>query len=939
MSDNISIKGARVNNLQNISLEIPRGKFTVITGVSGSGKSCLAFDTLFAEGQRRFAQSLSSYARQFLGRMSKPDVGSIEGIPPAVAIEQKVNTKNPRSTVATTTELYEYLRLIYSRIGRTFSPVSGGEVHADTVADVAAWLAAEQDVLPVMLLAELGWPSRSDRTELMLSLKEQGFSRLYITDSAESGLAEGPARIDDVLQCQNEPAGAMLLVDRFSSLDDRARLLSSLESAFSAGEGCIALIYGPRRLRKDFSSRFELDGMRFLKPDEFLFSFNSPLGACPVCGGLGKTEGISEDLVIPDKTRSLYDGAIACWRGEKMGWFKDHLCRVAPRYGIPIFEPYCNLPQNIKDLIWEGDRPKEGEDENRLIGINEFFEWVATQRYKIQFKYMLGRFSGRAVCPSCHGSRLRKEALYVKVCGRTIAEVLNMGVEEALGWFSSLELSEAERQIVREPLSEIISRLKYICDVGLGYLTLNRACNTLSGGETQRINLVSALGSSLVGSMYILDEPSIGLHPRDTERLIGVLRSLRDLGNTVVVVEHDEEIIRAADVLLDMGPFAGENGGQVVFNGTIGTGELPKPVLDRSLTLQYITGARNRYTREKRTAQYAIKVCGAMEHNLKNIDVAFPLGVLTVVSGVSGSGKSSLVGDILYPAMYRRLHDSGDLPGAFKGLEGNLDRIARVEYVDQNPIGRSSRSNPVTYLKIYDAIRSLLASQQYAKINGFGPLFFSFNQEGGRCPECQGEGTVSIEMQFMSDVTIVCEECHGMRFKPEILEVRYRGKNVYDILEMSVAQAMAFFAEGPEPEAKQIAESLRPLADVGLEYVKLGQSSSTLSGGESQRIKLAYFLATGTGQVAAREKIMFIFDEPTTGLHFHDVEKLLRAFDALLAKGHTIVVVEHNPDVIRNADWVIDLGPDGGDRGGQVVYEGRPEDMSGTFTSQYVFGK
>ncbi len=944
MSDNISIKGARVNNLRNISLEIPRGKFTVVTGVSGSGKSSLAFDTLFAEGQRRFAQSLSSYARQFLGRMSKPDVDSIEGIPPAVAIEQKVNTKNPRSTVATTTEIYEYLRLIYARIGRTFSPVSGNEVHADTVADVAAWLdTMQEDALPVMLLAELGWPSRRDHTELLLSLKEQGFGRLYVTDSAASGLAEGPVRIEDVLQCREEPAGAMLLVDRFSSLDDRARLLSSLESAFSAGEGSIALIYGPQRLRKDFSSRFELDGMRFLRPDEFLFSFNSPLGACPVCGGLGKTEGISEDLVIPDKTRSLYDGAIACWRGEKMGWFKDHLCRVAPRYEIPIFEPYCNLPQNIKDLIWEGDRPKEGEsydsDENRLVGINEFFEWVATQRYKIQFKYMLGRFSGRAVCPSCHGSRLRKEALYVKVCGLTIAQVLNMGVEEALGWFSSLALSEAERLIVREPLSEIISRLKYICAVGLGYLTLNRACNTLSGGETQRINLVSALGSSLVGSMYILDEPSIGLHPRDTERLIGVLHSLRDLGNTVVVVEHDEDIIRAADYLIDMGPLAGENGGEVVFNGTIGRQTLPKSALDRSLTLQYITGARNRYTREKRTPQYSIKVCGAMEHNLRNIDVAFPLGVLTVVSGVSGSGKSSLVGDILYPAMYRRLKDSGDLPGAFKGLEGNLDRIGRVEYVDQNPIGRSSRSNPVTYLKIYDAIRSLLASQQYAKINGFGPSFFSFNQEGGRCPECQGEGTVSIEMQFMSDVTIVCEECHGMRFKPEILEVRYRGKNVHDILEMSVAQAIEFFAAGPEPEAKQIAESLRPLVDVGLDYVKLGQSSSTLSGGESQRIKLAYFLATGTGQSAAREKIMFIFDEPTTGLHFHDVEKLLRAFDALLAKGHTIIVVEHNPDVIRNADWVIDLGPDGGDRGGQVAFEGRPEDMAGTFTSQYVFGK
>lgn len=935
VEDSIKIKGARVNNLKNISLVIPRGKFTVITGISGSGKSSLAFDTLFAEGQRRFAESLSSYARQFLGRMSKPDVDSIDGIPPAIAIEQKVTTRNPRSTVATTTEIYDFLRLIYARIGKTYSPVSGALVHSDSTSDVVSYLesffsrAAEERT--AYILSELKWQNRQDRTELLLQLKEDGYNRLY-TDK--------PVKIDQVLSdgVDKVPV-AFLLIDRFSDLSDRQRLLSSVDDAFARGEGDMYVLTGEEM--KHFCSRFEADGMSFRLPDEYLFSFNSPLGACPVCGGLGKIIGISEDLVVPDKTKSLYDGAIACWRGEKMGWFKDHLVEVAGKYGIPIFEPYCNLSEEVKRLVWEGDRPKEGEkydeDETRLIGINEFFEWVETQRYKIQFKYMLSRFSGRATCQECHGSRLCREALYVRVGERTIAQVLSMTCEQALTFFRdelpSL-LSEDEKAVVAEPMQEIISRLACVLDVGLGYLTLDRTCNTLSGGESQRINLVTALGSSLVGSMYILDEPSIGLHPRDTERLISVLRRLRDIGNTVIVVEHDEEIIRAADMVIDMGPKAGVAGGEVVFCGV--PSELGGNVPD-SLTLDYLSGRRQRYVRPVRPWQYSITVKGAMEHNLKDIDVKFPLGVLTVVTGVSGSGKSSLVGDILYPALYRHINEVGDLPGVFRGLEGNLDRVRRVEYVDQNPIGRSSRSNAVTYLKAFDDIRKLMAEQQYAKINGFGANYFSFNADGGRCPECQGDGIVKIEMQFMADVTMVCEECGGKRFKPEVLEVRYRGKNIDDILSMSVDEALVFFGEGTESEAAAVVRKLKPLQDVGLGYIGLGQSSSTLSGGESQRIKLAYFLSLSANNAKA-EKIMFIFDEPTTGLHFYDVEKLLKSFDALLSAGHSLVVVEHNPDVIRCADWVIDLGPDAGDRGGQIVFEGTPEALrsADTFTAEYI---
>ena len=680
-----------------------------------------------------------------------------------------------------------------------------------------------------------------------------------------------------------------------------------------------------------FCSRFERDGLTFRQPDEYLFSFNSPLGACPVCGGLGKIVGVSEDLVVPDKTKSIYDGAIACWRGEKMGWFKDQVVKNADKYGIPIFEPYCKLTDAQKRTLWDA-RSTMG-DESTIVGINEFFEWVEANRYKIQYKYMLSRYSGRTTCHACGGSRLRKEALYVKIGGKTIHDLLSMTVEELLSWFRNLSLTEYELGVAGKAIEEICYRLQCILDVGLGYLTLSRTMNTLSGGESQRVNLVTALGSSLVGSMYILDEPSIGLHPRDTDRLIAVLKRLRDIGNTVVVVEHDPEIIRAADCLIDLGPKAGVNGGEVVFQGDPSTS---LGMTERSLTLQYLAGIRKPYVREKNPWHYSITVQGAMQNNLKDIDVQFPLNAFTVVTGVSGSGKSSLVGDILYPALHRRINETGDLPGTFKGLAGDLSRITRVEYVDQNPIGKSSRSNAVTYLKIYDDIRKLLSEQQYAKINGFTPSYFSFNQDGGRCPECQGDGFVRIGMQFMADVTMVCESCGGKRFKPEILEVKYKDKNVDDILNMSVEEAIAFFGAQKEEAAQTIADKLQPLVDVGLGYIKLGQPSSTLSGGESQRIKLAYFLSLAEG---GRERILFIFDEPTTGLHFYDVEKLLKAFDVLIGKGHTVIVVEHNLDVIRSADWVIDLGPDAGDRGGEVVFAGTPEDLAAkgnTFTAKYL---
>ena len=943
--DNIIVKGAKVNNLKDITVEIPRGRFVVVTGISGSGKSSLAFDTLFAEGQRRFAESLSSYARQFLGRMSKPDVELIEGIPPAIAIEQKVNTRNPRSTIATSTEIYDYLRMIFARIGRTYSPVSGEEVKCSTVNDVMDYVLEGQSDA-VYVLADLNWKAREDKVELMLQLKEEGYSRFFSDNRM--------VRIEDVMMMAESgeyPDEVFLLVDRLrlprtsvheggQDWDDlKTRLHSSVETAFDRGSGTLYIRKegtgdGQPQVRQ-FINRFEADGIVFTRPDEYLFSFNSPLGACPVCGGLGQIIGISEDLVVPDKSRTIYEGAIACWRGEKMGWFKDQLVRNSVRYGIPIFEPYCNLSQEVKDKIWKGC-PAETEDES-IIGLNEFFRWVEANRYKVQYKYMLSRYSGKTVCHDCGGSRLRKEALYVKVGGKTIHEILCMTVDSLLDFFENIDLESNDMKIAEKAIGEITSRLKYIQDVGLGYLTLNRTSNTLSGGESQRINLVTALGSSLVGSLYILDEPSIGLHPRDTERLIAVLRKLRDIGNTVVVVEHDEEIMRAADVLIDMGPKAGVDGGEIVFNGRIEE-DADRTIAERSLTMQYLQGIRKRYKRVKRTWDYSITVEGAMEHNLKDINVRFPLGVLTVVTGVSGSGKSSLVGDILYPALYRHINQAGPVPGTFRGLSGNLDRITQVEYVDQNPIGKSSRSNAVTYLKVYDDIRKLLSDQQYAKLNGYTPSHFSFNIDGGRCPECQGEGFVKIGMQFMADVTMVCEACSGKRFKPDILEVRYKGMNIDDILNMSVEEAISFFGSQKDSIAQRIAERLQPLVDVGLSYIKLGQSSSTLSGGESQRIKLAYFLSMNdTLSKGKQQNILFIFDEPTTGLHFYDVEKLLKSFDALLAKGHTIVVVEHNPDVIKAADWIIDLGPEAGDAGGNLVYAGQPEKITDCTASHTAF--
>ena len=944
---NIIVRRAKVNNLKDVTVEIPRGKFVVVTGISGSGKSSLAFDTLYAEGQRRFAESLSSYARQFLGRMSKPDVELIEGIPPAIAIEQKVNTRNPRSTIATSTEIYDYLRMIFARIGRTYSPITGEEVKCHTTNDVMEYI-FEGGASAAYILADLDWEARPDKVELMLQLKEEGYTRFF-TDRV--------VRIEEIMQraqTGDYPAQLYLLVDRLKlnaepDEDLRTRLHASIETAFDKGAGTIYVrkevqaqtgdgVSDVQVETKQFINRFEADGMVFEKPDEYLFSFNSPLGACPVCGGLGKIIGISEDLVIPDKSKTIYDGAIACWRGDKMGWFKDQIVRNASKYGIPIFEPYCNLSQEVKDLIWKGHAADREEDS--IIGINEFFKWVEANRYKIQYKYMLSRYSGKTVCQECGGSRLRKEALYVKVGGKNIHELLSMNVGQLLEFFADVQLTGTERQIASKAIEEIVSRLNYINDVGLGYLTLNRASNTLSGGESQRINLVTALGSSLVGSLYILDEPSIGLHSRDTERLIAVLKRLRDIGNTVVVVEHDEEIMRAADMLVDIGPKAGINGGEIVFQGCIGD-RVDAGIHERSLTLQYLNGDRQRYMRKQRKWNYSITVEGAMEHNLKDINVTFPLGVLTVVTGVSGSGKSSLVGDILHPALYRHLNQAGAAPGTFRGLSGNLDRITQVEYVDQNPIGKSSRSNAVTYLKVYDDIRKLLSEQQFAKLNGFTPSHFSFNMDGGRCPECQGEGFVKIGMQFMADVTMVCEACGGKRFKPDILEVRYKGLNIDDILNMSVEEAITFFAAQEDPTAKRIAERLQPLIDVGLSYIKLGQSSSTLSGGESQRIKLAYFLSMNDASVSRskQQKILFIFDEPTTGLHFYDVEKLLKSFDALLAKGHSIVVVEHNLDVIRAADWVIDLGPEAGDEGGHLVFAGTPEQLKsckGSYTAKYL---
>jgi excinuclease ABC subunit A len=907
----IHIKGARVNNLKNIDLKIPRDKLIVITGVSGSGKSSLAFDTLFAEGQRRFAESLSSFARQFLGRMNKPAVDYITGIPPAIAIGQRVQSRNSRSTVASSSEIYDYLKLLYAKIGRTYSPISGKEVTCDTPKSVSDYVFSLAQDSTALIMADMVW-KEDGKVEKLLDLKQEGFVRVV---SSEGTIF----RIEEVLQNMEEfeQSDIYLLVDRIIVIDNedtRSRLLDSIQTAFVQGKGRIAIF--SNGLLKEFSNIFERDGIVFERPAEHMFSYNNPIGACPECGGFGKVMGIDEALVIPDPTLSVYEGAVACWKGETMSRFFNDFIMESAKTGFPIHKPYNKLSPQEKLLLWEGDKGS--------TAITPFFKWIESKKYKIQFNYMLSRYSGKTTCRLCAGTRLKEQARWVKIGGKDITELMQMQIGDLAKYFdalqpgsqSEIELDEYDYSIASRALKEIAQRLDYLKSVGLSYLTLDRPSSTLSGGESQRIALVSSLGNNLVGSMYILDEPSIGLHPRDTRRLISVLKKLRDLGNTVIVVEHDEDIIRAADQLIDIGPLAGKLGGEVVYQGPINDSDTS------SITLRHLSErVLMKIPPTGRIWNHYIEVVGAMQNNLKNINVRFPLKCLTAVTGVSGSGKSSLVGDILYPALYRHIHQLGSKPGLFRGLRGDLGRINAVEYVDQNPIGKSTRSNPVTYLKVYDDIRKLFSEQPYAKINNYGHSHFSFNIDGGRCPECQGEGVIKIEMQFMADVAITCEACGGKRFQPDILEVRFQGKNISDILSMSVDEAIEFFSAQEDPTAKRIADKLQPLSDVGLSYVSLGQSSSTLSGGESQRIKLASFL----GKESSSGSIMFIFDEPTTGLHFQDIEKLLQSFDALIEKGHSVVVVEHNLDIIRRADWIIDLGPDAGDKGGELVFEGTPE--------------
>ena len=936
----IVIKGARANNLKGIDVTIPRGKLVVITGVSGSGKSSLAFDTLFAEGQRRFAESLSSFARQFLGRMSKPAAESITGIPPAIAIEQKVTSKNPRSTVGTVTECYDYLRLLYAKIGRTYSPISGVEVKCESVKDVVEYLCSRITAKVLYLTADTGLNTPDARIERLLNLRQAGYSRVLALPAAQGASNLLVARIDEILRHpeQWQQHSLYALIDRYLpqqqgtlSADLLSRMQDSAKSAFELGEGRLQVVESGSQsadsetpLLREFSNRFEADGILFEEPSEQMFSYNSPVGACPRCGGFGSIEGIDEGLVIPNASLSIYEGAIACWRGEVMSHFKDELVMNAQRYNISIHKPYLLLSKEEKRLIWEGTE--------HFTGIAPFFKMVEKQRYKIQYKYMLSRYQGRTVCPECEGSRLKRETKYVKISGRDISELMNMSISSLLEFLDSLHLEPYEMEVAGLALKELKQRLDCICQVGLGYLTLNRGIKGLSGGESQRIHLVSAIGSSLVGSLYILDEPSIGLHPRDTLQLIGVLKRLRDLGNTVVIVEHDLEIIRNADYLIDIGPLAGQHGGEVVFQGDIATALATKEY-GKSLTLRYLQGVERlnstplpalHSAHPVRSWRNCIELKGCMEHNLKDIDVKIPLGVLTVITGVSGSGKSSLVSDILYPALSRHFNIVGDKPGAFRELGGDLKLLSGVEYVDQNPIGKSSRSNPVTYLKIYDDIRRLFSEQPYAKLNNYTPSSFSFNIDGGRCPQCLGDGYITIPMQFMADVTMVCEECGGKRFKSDLLEVRYQGKNISDVLDMSVSEAIEFFSHREEAIALRIARSLQILERVGLGYLKLGQSSSTLSGGESQRVKLAQFLSkeNGTGGT------LFIFDEPTTGLHLHDIKNLINSINALIERGNSVVVVEHNVEVMRSADWIIDMGPDGGDQGGRVVFAGKVADLA-----------
>ena len=907
--NSIHIKGARVHNLKNIEVDIPHNTLTVITGLSGSGKSTLAFDTIFAEGQRRYVESLSAYARQFLGKIDKPDVDIITGIAPAIAIEQKVNTRNPRSTVGTTTEIYDYLKLLFARAGHTFSPVSGREVKRYSTDDVAQYVLSLGEGAKATVMAPLVVADGQGIIEKLTLLMSDGLQRIRIGSEIrfiEEALPTlDPATRSDALS---------VVIDRLRVKDDgefATRLRDSIARAFAYGDGVCRIL--TENGVEEFSSRFEADGIRFEEPTEHLFSFNNPLGACPRCEGYGKTVGIDEDLVIPDKSKTIYEGAIACWRGDTMRLWKEKLIENADKFGFPIHTPYHELTPTQKQLLWSGNE--------YFYGLNSFFDYIDSERRKIQFRVMKARYTGKTRCPECGGSRLRKEALYVRVGGRTIADLVMMTIDGLAEFFRTLRLDDHDEKTARRILIEITNRLQYLVDVGLGYLTLDRLSSTLSGGESQRINLATSLGSNLVGSLYILDEPSIGLHPRDTNRLIGVLKQLRDIGNTVIVVEHEEEVIRAADYIVDVGPEAGENGGRIVFSGP--AAELP--ACTQSLTADYLTGRRRiEPPASNRHWSHSILIKGARENNLQNIDVRIPLGVMTCVTGVSGSGKSSLVKGILYPALRRQLFNTGLKPGDFDRLAGDVQLLQSVEMVDQNPIGKSTRSNPVTYIKAYDEIRKLFADQPYAQHNGMNVSHFSFNMAGGRCEECQGEGVIKVSMQFMADIELKCEACGGKRFKEEVLEVKYRGHSIYDVLEMTVDDAIAFFGEDTaNATCRRIVERLRPLQAVGLGYVKLGQSSSTLSGGESQRVKLASFLAKD----ATQGNVLFLFDEPTTGLHFHDINKLLAAFDALIRKGHTVVVVEHNMDVIKCADWVIDLGPEAGEKGGKVVFEGTPAQL------------
>ena len=935
-SSNIEVRNARVNNLKGISLDIPRDKFIVVAGVSGSGKSSLAFDTLYAEGQRRYVESLSSYARQFLGRMSKPECDTIKGLPPAIAIEQKTIARNPRSTVGTSTEIYEYLRLLFARIGKTYSPISGQEVKKHSTEDILACTRQFQSGTKFVMMAPLVIPeNRSLQKQLEMEL-QQGYARIYYKGAFQ--------RIEDILEDEALLGEAdrerlntgehviWLLISRMSvedTPDSISRLLDSAETAFYEGDGECRLMFLPSNIAYDFSTRFEADGIRFEEPSDNMFSFNSPLGACPTCEGFGRIIGIDEKLVIPNSTLSVYEGCVQCWHGDKMKQWQDEFSRRAARDNFPIFKPYMDLTRQEKDWLWHG-LPSDTKDIHQQVSIDAFFQMVKENQYKIQYRVMMSRYRGKTVCPDCHGTRLKKEAEYVKINGMSITNLVEMPIANLKEWFDRLQLSEHDAEVGKRLLTEIRSRLQFLVDVGLGYLTLNRQSNTLSGGESQRINLTTSLGSSLVGSLYILDEPSIGLHTRDSYRLIHVLKELQSLGNTVIVVEHDEDIMRAADYLIDIGPDAGRLGGEIVFQGNVADilkdPEAPATQAllakyPKSYSIKYLTGTETiDVPQSRRTWNRSILLRGCRMNNLKGINAEFPLNVMNVITGVSGSGKSSLVKGILYPALKRHLDEVAELPGEYIALEGDWKEIRHVEMVDQNPIGKSTRSNPATYVKAYDAIRQLYAEQPLAKQMGFSAQYFSFNADGGRCEECQGAGVITVEMQFMADLTLTCEACLGQRFKREILDVRFHDKNISEVLEMTVSEAIEFFSQYDQ---RVIVDRLKPLQDVGLGYIKLGQNSSTLSGGENQRVKLAYFI--GKEQ---QEPTLFIFDEPTTGLHFHDIKRLLAAFDALISRGHSIIVIEHNMDVIKCADHIIDLGPEGGDKGGTIVCQGTPETIA-----------